>query len=228
VARDVKTRRGLTSERVVDAALRAADEGGIEAVSLRRLAGALEVTPMAIYRHVRNKSHLLDLMVERLLDQVDLAPAETATWQDRLRRVLTSFQAVVATHPATALLLSRPFVSPSAMRVSEALLATLHSAGFDAGESVRLLQVITGMVLGPAINRATWAAASRSIPPYADRQEASMEGLSAGELAYLSSVADQFMDWSAGADADRLTIELLVGGLEVLAAEPNRVGVMRS
>jgi hypothetical protein len=35
---------------------------------------------MAIYRHVRNKSHLLDLMVERLLDQVDLAPAETATW----------------------------------------------------------------------------------------------------------------------------------------------------
>ena len=86
MARDVKAHRGLTTERVVDAALRAADEGGIEAVSLRRLAGALEVTPMAIYRHVRNKSHLLDLMAERLLDQVDLAPAEAATWQDRLRR----------------------------------------------------------------------------------------------------------------------------------------------
>jgi AcrR family transcriptional regulator len=106
---------------------------------------------MAIYRHVRNKSHLLDLMVERLLDQVDRAPAETTTWQDRLRRLLTSFQALVAAHPATALLLSRPFVSPAALRVSEALLATLRSAGFDAGQSVRLLQVITGMVLGPAI-----------------------------------------------------------------------------
>jgi len=93
MARDVKAHRGLTTERVVDAALRAADEGGLEAVSLRRLAAALEVTPMAIYRHVRNKSHLLDLMVERLLDQVDLAPAETATWQDRLRRLLASFQA---------------------------------------------------------------------------------------------------------------------------------------
>ena len=224
MVRDVKAHRGLTTERVVDAALRAADEGGIEAVSLRRLAGALEVTPMAIYRHVRNKSHLLDLMAERLLDQVDLAPVEAATWQDRLRRLLASFQAVAAAHPAAASLLSRPFASPAALRVSESLLATLHGAGFDARQSVRLLQVITGIVLGPAINRATWAAASRDRPPDADRQRASTEWLSAGELPYLAGATDQFMDWSAGADADRLTIELLVGGLEALAAEPSRGG----
>ena len=219
---DVKAHRGLTTERVVDAALRAADEGGLEAVSLRRLAGALDVTPMAIYRHVRNKSHLLDLMVERLLDQVDLAAPETATWQDRLRRLLASFQAVVAAHPAAALLLARPFVSPASMRVSEALLATLHSAGFDAGRSVRLLQVITGMILGPAIDRAMWATAARELPPDAYRQMAPLQGLSAGEFPYLLSAADQFMDWSAGADADHLTVELLVGGLEALAADPNR------
>jgi AcrR family transcriptional regulator len=222
MADDVKTHRGLTTDRVVDAALSAADEGGIEAISLRRLAGALEVTPMAIYRHVRNKSHLLDLMAERLLEQVDLAPAGLATWQDRLRRLLASYQAVVAAHPATPLLLSRPFVSPAALRGSEALLAILHNAGFDAGQSVRLMQAISGMLLGPAIHRATWAAASRELPPDAARQQASMEGLSAGELPYLSRAAGQFMDWSAGADADRLTIELLVSGLEALAAQPNR------
>jgi len=223
MADDVKTHRGLTTARVVDAALRAADEGGgVEAVSLRRLAGALEVTPMAIYRHVRNKSHLLDLMAERLLEQVDLAPAAMATWQDRLRRLLGSYQAVVAAHPATPLLLSRPFVSPAALRGSEALLAILHNAGFDAGQSVRLMQVISGMLLGPAIHRATWAAASGDLPPDAARQQASMEGLSAGEFPHLSSAADQLVDWSAGSDADRLTLELLVGGLEALAAQPNR------
>ena len=215
MARDVKAQRGLTTERVVDAALRAADEGGIEAVSLRRIAGALEVTPMAIYRHVRNKSHLLDLMVERLLDQVDLASDEAATWQDRLRRLLASFQAVVAAHPATALLLSRPFVSPAALRVSEAVLAILQSAGFDAARSARLLQVITGMVLGPAVNRATWAAASRDLPPHADYQ-AFIEGLPAGVLPYFSSTSDGVMDWSTR-DADRLTVELLVGGLDALS-----------
>ena len=221
MSRDVKAHRRLTSERVVDAALRTADEGGIEAVSLRRLATTLGVTPMAIYRHVRNKSHLLDLMVEKLLDQVDLAPAETATWQDRLRRLLASFQAVVAAHPSTALLLSRPFASAAGLRMSEALLVTLHSAGFDASQSVRLLQVITGMVLGPAINRATWEAVSRHAPPDADRPRAFMEGLSAGEFPHLASAVEQLMDWSAAPDADRLTIELLVGGLEALAAQPS-------
>ena len=222
VARDVKTQRGLTTERVVDAALLAADEGGIEAVSLRRLAVALEVTPMAIYRHVRNKSHLLDLMVERLLDQVDLASDEAATWQDRLRRLLESFQAVVAAHPATALLLSRPFVSPAALRVSEAVLAILQSARFDAARSARLLQVITGMALGPAVNRAAWAAASRDLPSDADYR-AFMEGLPAGVLPYFSSTADEVMDWSTR-DADRLTVELLIGGLEALSAESARSG----
>ena len=216
---DVKTHRGLTAERVVDAALRAADEGGIEAVTLRRVAVALEVTPMAIYRHVRNKSHLLDLMAERLLEQVDLAPDESATWQDRLRRLLGGYQAVVAEHPAAPLLLSRPFVSPAALLATEALLSIFRSAGFDAGKSVRLIEVISGMLLGPAIHRATWATAERDLPRDTDRVQASMEGLSADEFPYLSSAAGQFT-WSAGAVADLLTIELLVGGLEALADQP--------
>jgi AcrR family transcriptional regulator len=220
MASDVKAHRGLTTVRVVDAALRAADEGGIDAVSLRRLAAALDVTPMAIYRHVRNKSHLLDLMAERLLEQVDLATDELATWQDRLRRLLGSYQAVVAAHPAAPLLLSRPFVSPAAPRAAEALLAILHSAGFDAGQSVRLFEVISGMLLGPAIHRATWAAAERDRPGDANRQQASMDELSADEFPYLSSVAE-FMDWSPGANADRLTIELMVGGLETIADQPD-------
>jgi AcrR family transcriptional regulator len=221
MADGVKTHRGLTTERVVDVALRAADEGGIEAVSLRRLAEALAVTPMAIYRHVRNKSHLLDLMGERLLEQVDLAPDQVATWQDRLRRLLASYQAVVAAHPAAPLLLSRPFVSPAVPRATEALLAIFRSAGFDAGQSARVLQVISGMLLGPAIHRATWATASRDRPLDTARQQASMEALSADEFP-LWSAAEQFVDWSSGADADRLTIELLVGGLEVLADQPKR------
>jgi AcrR family transcriptional regulator len=221
MAEGVKTRQGLTTERVVEAALQAADDGGIEAVSLRRLAEALDVTPMAIYRHVRNKSHLLDLMAERLLVQVDLAPDEMANWQDRLRRLLRSYQAVVAEHPAAPMLLSRPFVSPAAPRAAEALLAILLGAGFDIDQSARLLQLISGMLLGPAIHRATWAAAERDRPQDAERQHASMAALSVDEFPYHAGAA-QFMDWSGGANADRLTIEILIGGLEALADQPSR------
>jgi AcrR family transcriptional regulator len=221
MAEDVKTRRRLTTERVVDAALLAADEGGVEAMSLRRLAGALDVTPMAIYRHVLNKSHLFDLMAERLLLQVDLAEDGSASWQDRLRRLLGSYQAVVRAHPAAPLLLSRPVVSPAVPRTTEALLAIFHSAGFDAAQSARLLQLISGMLLGPAFHRATWAAAERDRPRDADRQEASMQALTADEFPLLFGTS-QFLDWSPGPQADRVTIEILVGGLEALADQPER------
>ena len=214
----VKTHPGLSTERVVDAALRMADEGGLEALSLRRLAAALGVTPMALYRHVRNKNHLLDLMADRLLEQLDLAPADLPAWQARLRRLAASLLAVLEAHPAAPLLLSRPFASPAALRVSEALLAILDSAGFGLQDSVRLTQVITGMVLGPAIHRATYAAAWRDLPPGA--AQASMEGLSAEEFPHLSSASDQLLDWSAEPDANRLTIELLVNGLDALAGRP--------
>ena len=213
----VKTHPGLSTERVVDAALRMADEGGLEALSLRRLAAALGVTPMALYRHVRNKNHLLDLMADRLLEQLDLAPADLPAWQARLRRLAASLLAVLEAHPAAPMLLSRPFASPAALRVSGALLAILDRAGFGPKESMRLMQVTTGMILGPAIHRATYAAAWRDLPPNAAREQAPTEGLSAAEFPHLWTALDQLQDWSAGPDADRLTIELLVSGLEALA-----------
>ena len=221
MASGVKAHRGLTTERVVDAALRAADEEGIDALSLRRLAAALEVTPMAIYRHVRDKSHLLDLMAERLLEQIDIAADATTTWQDRLRRLLGSYQTVAAAHPAAPFLLSRPFVSSAEPPVTEAMLATFHDAGFDASQSARLLQVISGMVLGPALHRATWATAARDRPPVRSARRASMAPPSAEESPHFRA-AEQFIDWSGGPEADLLTLELLVGGLEALADQAAR------
>jgi AcrR family transcriptional regulator len=174
---------------------------------------------MAIYRHVRNKSHLLDLMAERLLEQVDVAADETASWQDRLRRLLGSYQSIAAAHPAAPFLLSRPFESPAEPSITEALLSILHDAGFDARRSARLLQVISSMVLGPALHRDAWAAATRDHSSDSARQPGSTEQPSGEEFPY-SRAAEQFIDWSPGQEADLLTLELLVGGLETLATQP--------
>lgn len=221
MAHPVKTRRRLTPERVVEVALQLADADGIEAVSLRRLAASLDVTPMAIYRHVRNKSHLLDLMAERLLEQIDVAADATTTWQDRLRRLLGSYQSVARAHPAAPFLLSRPFSSPAEPRVTETLLATLHDAGFDASQSARLLSVISGMLIGPALHRAAWATAVRDRPPARTARPTSMPPPSAEQFPH-SKASEQFIDWSAGPEADLLTLELLLGGLEALADQGSR------
>jgi TetR/AcrR family tetracycline transcriptional repressor len=220
--RDVKTHRGLTTESVVDAALRLADEGGIDAVSIRRLASALEVTPMAIYRHVRDKGHLLDLMADRLIGQLALAPPDASTWQDALRGVAESLLAVVQAHPAAPFLLARPFESAAALRISETMLAILGRAGFGPVESLRLMQVLTGMILGPAIHRATYAHAWRELPTVPVDGPAASTALPAAEFPYLSKVADQLMDWSQGPAIDQLTIELWVASVEELADREKR------
>jgi AcrR family transcriptional regulator len=221
MSRVVKVHRGLTTEGVVDAALQLADEGGIEAVSIRRIASALDVTPMAIYRHVRDKAHLLDLLADRLLGQLVLEPADASTWQEALRRVAASLLAVVQAHPAAPLLLARPFQSAAALRVSETMLAILDRAGFGPVESVRLMQVLTGMILGPAIHRATYALAWRE-PARVTEERAASTALPAAEFPYLSRVADQLMDWSHGPAIDQLTIELWVASVEELAARQKR------
>lgn len=215
MGKDVKTRRGLTTERVVEGALQVADADGIESLSLRRLAASLAVTPMAIYRHVRNKSHLLDLMAERLLEQVDIANDGTVSWQERLRRLFGSYQAVAAAHPAAPFLLSRPFTSAREPQVTEALFGAFHDAGFDTRQSGLVMQVISGMVLGPALHRAAWAAAMRDAAT-AEPHDSSTDSPSAQDFPNSSAVAP-FLDWSASPDADRLTLDLLISGLEAFA-----------
>ncbi|MEO6350555.1 MAG: hypothetical protein ABIP53_07880 [Candidatus Limnocylindrales bacterium] len=73
------------------------------------------------------------------------------------------------------------------------------------------------MLLGPAIHRATWPTVERDRPRDADRQQASMEGLSADDFHLLERRAVHGL--VAGADADRLTIEILAGGLEALSSQ---------
>ena len=198
-----------------------ADAGGLGAVSLRRLASKFGVTPMALYRHVRDKDHLLDLMAGRLLDELDVGTERESTWQEELRRLGNSFLALVAAHPAAPFLLSRPFESPGSRRVSVALLGILDRAGFDPRDAVPLLQALTGMLLGPAVHRATYAAAAARMGSRGPSEPPGMAAAAGGEPDWR---VDQLSAWAADPDADRLVVELWVAGVEGLATSQPRAG----
>ena len=198
-----------------------ADAGGLGAVSLRRLASKFGVTPMALYRHVRDKDHLLDLMAGRLLDELDVGTERESTWQEELRRLGNSFLALVAAHPAAPFLLSRPFESPGSRRVSVALLGILDRAGFDPRDAVPLLQALTGMLLGPAVHRATYAAAAARKGSRGPSEPPRMAAAAGGEPDWR---VDQLSAWAADPDADRLVVELWVAGVEGLATRRSRAG----
>ncbi|MGY1814363.1 TetR/AcrR family transcriptional regulator [Blastococcus sp. SYSU D00820] len=99
MTRDVATRREpLNRDRVLAAAVALADQAGLAAVSMRRLAQELGVVPMALYKHVADKEELLDGMVDVVIGGI-APPAPGLDWKSTVReRVLAARRAVLA-HP---------------------------------------------------------------------------------------------------------------------------------
>ena len=86
-------RAPLSKERVLDAAVALADEGGVDALSMRKIAQALGVVPMALYKHVANKNELLDGMIDAVIGEID-PPDGGADWKTTIRRRLTLWYTV--------------------------------------------------------------------------------------------------------------------------------------
>ena len=135
----------LDRDSVLRAGLALADESGLDAVTLRRLAGRFGVTPMALYRHVAGKGGLLDGMADLLYAELDV-PEPGAGWWPQLAALAHSVRRALLAHPATAPLFSRPLAGPHSVRLGGALLGTLRSAGFHPAEAEELHEQLTEMV----------------------------------------------------------------------------------
>ena len=104
----------ISRESVLAAALRLADEQGLNAVTMHAVAKCLRVTPMALYRHVDDKNALLDGLVEVLLGECPLPPPDVP-WDERLTALAAGIRDTARRHPtAFPLLLTRPAVTPAA------------------------------------------------------------------------------------------------------------------
>jgi AcrR family transcriptional regulator len=115
----------------VDAALAIADEEGLEALSIRRLAKEVGVTPMAIYWHVADKEALLEALGERLFCEVRL-PAHGGEWHEELSAILATLLGVLREHPAVApLAMVTVLSSEPGLALAERVLFLLSEAGLD-------------------------------------------------------------------------------------------------
>ena len=131
-ARDDGERTRLTRDAVVDRALRLADTVGLDALTIRKLATELGVTPMALYWHFRSKDELLDGLAERVWAEIDTDIDDAAPWSAQLRGLLESLLRVLRAHPAAAnLLLQSEKQGESFLGATETTLEILRSAGFD-------------------------------------------------------------------------------------------------
>ena len=140
-------REPLSRARVVEHTLATASAHGLEAVTIRRLATDLGVTPMALYWHFATKDDLLASAADRLLDAVVL-PERTADWGEDLRALINALVTATRPHPQVAPLVTRQFlVHPVGLDLSERALADLDRAGFDPDQASALaVQVLRSTI----------------------------------------------------------------------------------
>src|ERR1700739_2009848 len=141
----------LSHAAVVERGLALADAEGLEAVTIRRLAADLGVTPMALYWHFRSKDELLAGLAERVWAEIDVDVDPDADWDAQLRFLLESLVHVLRAHPSASqiLLSGEKRTSESAMVANEVALEVLSRAGFDAEHAAPIARnaLFTGLML---------------------------------------------------------------------------------
>jgi AcrR family transcriptional regulator len=140
----------LTRERVVRAAIALADEGGIEALSMRKLAKDLEVEAMSLYNHVSNKGDLIDAMVDLVVREIEL-PADP-DWEKAIRQCAISAYETFLRHPWACSLVMSPgdlrLEENARLRYIEWLLGRLEEAGFSPELTYRGYHALDSHILG--------------------------------------------------------------------------------
>jgi len=202
----------LSRERVLRAALRLADAGGIESLSMRRVAQDLGVQAMSLYHHVANKDDMLDGIVDIVVSEIDVPSLET-DWQTAMRRRATSAHAVLLRHPwATMPLVSRINVGPAMLRYVDATLGCLCKAGFSLEMADHAWNAIDSHIYGFTLQELNFPFEAT------DYSAAAAQGLAlipADQYPYLNRLTHQVVEGDYDGIHDfEFGLELILNGLD--------------
>lgn len=152
LAADRPLRSPVTRDAIVTAAIKLADAEGFDAVSIRRVAAALDTRPMGLYSHIARKDDLLDLMLDRLAGDW-LLGAIPSDWQDGLRTIARRSREAALNHPWIVAALGRPrSLGPNVLRHVEQSLAALDGLSLSAEQALAVISAVDTFVLGHLVN----------------------------------------------------------------------------
>jgi AcrR family transcriptional regulator len=209
-------RAHLNRERVLRAAVKLADDDGIESLTMRELGLRLGVEAMSLYNHVANKDDILDGMVDLVVGEIDL-PSDTVDWKDAMRRRAVSAQAVFSRHPwASALIDSRESSGLERLRYFEWVIGTLRRAGFSVELAARAFSVLDSYIYGFGRQQLNMSAGSGVEPE--EMAEAFLRAIPADEYPYLREMVVEYaMNSGHDESADfEFGLGLILDGLQRL------------
>jgi AcrR family transcriptional regulator len=138
----------LTRERVLGTAVGLADRNGIESISMRKLAEALDVVPMALYRHVANKDELLGGMVDVVIGEID-PPRSDSDWKTAMRERILSARRALLRHPwASRVMETRTTPTPVVLAYMDSMIGLLRTGGFSLDLTHHVLHAMGSRTFG--------------------------------------------------------------------------------
>ena len=144
----------LSRERVLRTAVKLADQGGIEALSMRKLGQELGVEAMALYYHFKNKDELLDGIVDLVFVEIDVPASTGADWKTAMRQRAISVRDVLSRHHwAIGLMESRRNPGPANLRHHDAVLSSLRAAGLDIEMAAHAYALLDSYIYGFVLTR---------------------------------------------------------------------------
>jgi AcrR family transcriptional regulator len=206
----------ITRELVLTTALEIIDHDGADALSMRRLGAALDRDPMILYRHASGKAALLDGVVEVVLAQLHVDPADP-DWAAQLRGVARRYRALALEHPnVVPLLVTRPLATPLALRPRgtlrplEDVLALLTRAGFSGSDALHVYRAFFGFLNGHVLNELQELVENPDETD--DLLRLGLYRLPIGEFPLLRSLAHALAVYDGAAELER-GLDILLTGL---------------
>jgi AcrR family transcriptional regulator len=205
---DVASRRPLTQERILDAAIALIERDGPEALSMRRLGAALGVEGMAIYHHFAGREDLLGAIAERLLEPLDDLE-QRSDWREDCHAFATKLREIAVQWPATFLLVGMQPLGEVLLLPVERLLGTLVEAGFEPGMALAIYRATISYARGYALAEATGFTVDAAGGSGLER----LRALRADAFPVLAGRARELAELDPDR-AFRLGLDALLGGLE--------------
>lgn len=209
------SRPRLTRGRVLTTAIRLADEAGLPALSMRRLAGELGVEAMSLYNHVKSKEDLFDGVADLVIGEID-SPVAGEPWRAAMRRRAVSAHQVLRKHPwGVGLIASRDAVGPLQLAHYDATLGCLHAAGFPYRLAGHACSLIDSHVFGYIVRRLDLPFDPENL---ADWAEHNLPQIPAERYPHVHAIARRIVT-AEYRDADfEFGLDLILDGLEGLLA----------
>ena len=209
-------RARLNRDRVLQAAMALADEGGTDALTMRKLGQALGVEAMSLYNHVANKDDVLDGLVDIVFSEIALR-CDGLDWKAAMRRRAISARETLARHRwAIGQLESRTHPGPATLRHHDSVLRCLREAGFSVAMAAHAYSALDSYIYGFALQQA-------SLPfdtgeQAAEVAQAIIRQFSTGEYPFMAEIAREQVlkpGYSYAAEFE-FGLDLILDGLERL------------